>query len=95
MGFSNVTILPGQPGLDAAIDGGGHQCFATLELGRVNNQATIGRKTGPLIRAGVCDGLNGFRLEVHDLQFELAIDAGNIRHPTPVRADGWGDVVGA
>ena len=57
MGFSNVTILPRQPGLDAAIDRGGHQCLATLELGRVNNQAAIGRETGPFIRTGVCDGL--------------------------------------
>ena len=83
MGFSNVTILPRQPGLDAAIDGGGHQCLTALELGRVNNQTTIGRKTGPLIRTGVRDGLNGFRLEVHHLQLELAVDAGNIRIQRP------------
>jgi long-chain acyl-CoA synthetase len=71
---------------DAAIQGGGGECFATFHLGGIHNQTAVGRKTGAFIFRCVCDGGGIATVEVHHMQLESAPDARNIGHPAAIGA---------
>ena len=93
IGFADVTAGARQSGLDLAVQGGGHQGFPAVLTGGVNDQAAVGGETGPLVRAGVRERVDRISAQLHDLQFEGAVDAGNVRKQAAVGADRWRYVV--
>jgi hypothetical protein len=56
VGLADVAALPGQPGLDLAVERGGHQRFAALLLGGIDDQPAVRREARALVgRVSVMD----------------------------------------
>src|SRR6478609_7407662 len=93
VGLANVAAAPGQPGLDLAVEGGGHQRFGAVLARGVNDQTAVGCKARAFVGRGVGDRLHVAAGEFHHLQLERAADAGNIGQRASVGAQRRGDVV--
>src|SRR6185369_8756815 len=93
VGLADVAALARQACLDLAVQCGCHQSFPAILPCRVHDQAAVGCKTWAFVGGRVGNRIYRSAAELHDLELEDAVDAGNVGEPPAVRAKAWRDVV--